>query len=94
MKNDLINRILRHLADNPRLNRATNWAAVVPVVIAAALNGSADWALILSCCDDLAARREVFRVGGLVVSAVALWGCGKMRFLQSWLPATEEKKQQ
>lgn len=93
MKNDLINRILRHLADNPRLNRATNWLAVVPVVIAAALNGGADWALILSCCDDLAARREVFRVAGLVVSAVALWGCGKMRFLQSWLPEKKEMQQ-
>lgn len=90
LKNFAINRIVRHIAENPSLNRATNILALVPVILLAALNGNADWVLMFQCCEKPSSLAEVVRVVGLVVAAVLLWFCGKFTWLKQWLPVAEE----
>ncbi len=90
LKNFAINRIVRHVAENPSLNRATNILALVPVILLAALNGNADWILMSQCCDKPGSLAEVVRVVGLVAAAVLLWFCGKFTWLKQWLPVAED----
>jgi hypothetical protein len=90
LKNFAINKVLRHVADDPKLNRATNLLALVPVVLLAALNGGADWILLSQCCDKAGSLAEVVRVVGLVVVAVLLWFSGKSPWLKQWLPTVED----
>lgn len=90
LKNFAINRILRHVAENPKLNKATNLLALVPVVILAAVNGGANWALLFQCCTKQGSMAELMRVVGLVVVAALLWFTGKFPWLNSWLPVAQE----
>lgn len=90
IKNFAIDAVLRRIADNPKLDHATNVLAVIPVMIGAATTGQANWVLMLGCCSAPASLHEVVRVVGLVVSAALLWCCGKCTWLKSWLPVVDE----
>jgi len=89
LKNFAIDKILRHVAVNPKLNAATNWLALVPVVLLAALNNQADWMSMVQCCAKPGSLAEVLRVGGLVASAGVLWLCGKWPGLAGWKPVAD-----
>lgn len=90
LKNFAINRVARHVADNPKLNQATNLLALIPVMIGAALTAQADWMLMFQCCDKPGSLAEVVRIVGCVIVAVLLWLCGKFTWLRQWLPVAED----
>jgi hypothetical protein len=85
LKNFAIRRVLRHVADNPKLNQATNLLALIPVMITAALTVDADWMKLFS--GDV---HEIVRVAVPVLTAALLWVCGKATWLKQWLPVAED----
>jgi hypothetical protein len=90
LKNFAIDKVLRHVAGNKKLNGATNILALVPIILIAALNGGANWMLLLKCCEVPGSEVELVRVLGLVAVAALLWFCGKFKWLEQWLPVVEE----
>ncbi|MEN6585979.1 MAG: hypothetical protein ABFE02_08065 [Sulfuricella sp.] len=90
LKNFAINRVAKHVADNPTLNKATNLLALIPVMIGAALLNNADWMLMFQCCEKPGSLAEVVRIAGCVIVAALLWLCGKFTWLKRWLPVAED----
>ncbi len=90
LKNFAINRVMRHVADNPKLNQATNLLALIPVAIGAAMTANADWMLMFQCCEKPGSLAEVVRIAGCAIVAVLLWLCGKFTWLRRWLPVAED----
>ena len=93
LKNFAVNRVLRHVADNAKLNAGTNVLAVgwlLYQVINSALDANANWALIFQCCRAQGSLAEVLRIVGVVLVAVLLWLCGKFPGLKQWLPVAQD----
>lgn len=90
LKNFAINRILKHVAENPRWNHATNLLGVIPAVIYAALDAQANWSLMFQCCSKQGSLAEVLKIGGIVVLAACLYACGQFPWLKQWLPIAQE----
>lgn len=88
IKDFAINKILRHVAENPKLDNATNLLALIPPVIYAALGSNTDWMQLVEATPAGAAAR--LKLSGVVVSTVLLYFTGKFPFLKSWLPVADE----
>lgn len=90
LKSFAINKILRHIADNPKLNKATNFLAIIPAVITAVLAIHPNWDLTLQCCVKPGSLGEVTRLSGAAIVAVLLWFCGKFPGLKGLLPVVND----
>lgn len=89
LKNFAINKVLRHVADNARLNATTNWIAVI---IMAALGVNANWILLISYFQHPTpeALKELVRVAGTIAGATLLYFVGKFPGLKDWLPVAND----
>ena len=96
IKNFAVEKVLRHVADNPKLNVATNWLSFLPVLIYAALNNHANWMLLIGYFNHPTAAgfAEVLRVAGILAVALLLWLTGKFPGLKDWLPVLLDVVQQ
>lgn len=93
LKNFAINRVLKHVAGNAKLNRATNAisaAVLLAVAITAALDSKADWMLMFQCCSAPGSLHEVIRIAGAVIVAFLLFFVGKFPGLKSLLPVAQD----
>ena len=89
LKNFAINRVLRHVADNAKLNVTTN---ILAVVITAALAIDANWVLLISYLSAPTPEglHELIRVSSSVIAAVLLYLVGKFPGLKGWLPVAQD----
>ncbi|GEM_PF-5408048 len=89
VKDFVINRVLRQIADNAKLNAWTNWIAVA---LTAAIAAKANWVVIIAYFSHPtpAGLEEVLRVSGVMVGAVLLFLTGKFPGLKAWLPVAED----
>lgn len=85
LKNFAIRKVIVHVAENKKLNAATNLLAVIPVILWALLNNNTDWTKLLA--GDLG---EIARLIVPVGAAVILWFTGKFSWLKSWIPTLNE----
>jgi hypothetical protein len=89
LKNFAIDKILRHVADNAKLNLWTNWIAVA---LLAALGANANWMLIVGYFSHQTPQglHEIIRVAVAVITALLLYLTGKFPWLKQWLPVAED----
>ena len=89
LKNFAIKKVLRHVADNPKLNTATNRLALIPAVILAVLAINPDFGLVLQCCSKAGSLVEALKIGSCAASTVFMFACGKLRWLANWAPIAD-----
>jgi len=89
LKNFCINRVLRHVADNAKVNHTTNGLALAAIIYAL-LGANINWMLIADCCAKSDSTSEVIRLIGIVLGTVLLYFSGKFPWLSGLLPMTQD----
>jgi hypothetical protein len=89
IKNFAISKVVRHVADNSRLNATTNGLAIATILYAA-LQANANWMLMFQCCAAPGSLQEIVRVAAAIIVALLLFLCGKFPGLKQWLPVAQE----
>ena len=85
VKNFAVEKVLRHVAGDQKLDAATNVLAIIPPIALALANSGADWVKLAN--GD---PKQLALVGGVVVATALLWLTGKFPGLKEWLPVAEE----
>ena len=89
VKNFAIDKVLRHVADNAKLNATTNGLALAAVLYAI-IQANANWMLMFQCCAAPGSLQEVVRVAAGALVALLLFLTGKFPGLKQWLPVAQE----